>query len=125
MARRELVALLRQARRNNARHDVTGMLLYKDKSFFSVLEGECDPVHAIFARIARDRRHEKVKTLYEGPVRERDFVDWTMGFSNPDGGNLSDEAGFTNFMDAPDVARSFFDDLTTAKKLLLLFRSRS
>jgi hypothetical protein len=125
MSEADLTALLQQARAINAEHGITGMLLYKDRSFLQVLEGDSESVHTIYARITRDARHEKVRTLYDEPIHKRDFSDWTMGFRNLTGSNLESLVGYTDFMDKPDVARTFFEDLTTAKKLLLLFRSKS
>lgn len=125
MSEMDLTDLLIQARTINAEHGITGMLLYKDRSFLQVLEGDSESVHAIYARITRDRRHEKVRTLYDEPIDKRDFPDWTMGFRNLSGSDLESLVGYTSFMDKPDVARTFFEDLTTAKKLLLLFRSKS
>jgi hypothetical protein len=125
MSRSDLTALLEQARAINRDFDITGMLLYKDRSFLQVLEGPEQSVRTIYARIMRDTRHEKVKKLYEQPIARREFADWTMGFRMLDGTELSELVGYCDFMDKPDVARTFFEDLTTAKKLLLLFRSKS
>ena len=125
MTETDLTDLLRQARAINEAHVITGMLLYKDRSFLQVLEGDSDAVHTLYARIVRDPRHEKVKTLYDEPIAKRDFQEWTMGFRNLNGSDLESLVGYTDFMDKPDVARTFFEDLTTAKKLLLLFRSKS
>ena len=72
--------LLEHARRNNEKAGVTGMLLYKDGNFMQVLEGEERVVQALSAKIGRDPRHEKMVTLLEGPLAEREFSDWSMGF---------------------------------------------
>ena len=110
MPREELTGMLDQAREKNARLGITGMLLYKDKSFLQVLEGEPDAVHELYQRIQRDDRHEKVKTLFD---------------ENVDGTDLNDLEGYSDFLDTPDTARAFFEHRTRAKKLLLLFRANS
>jgi hypothetical protein len=125
MSQQQLLELLDQARAINTEAGVTGMLLYKDGSFIQVLEGDEEAVRAIYGRIQRDPRHENVKTLYEEPAERRDFADWAMGFHNLNGVDLTALPGYSDFMDSPDLARSFFEDLTRAKKLLLLFRSKS
>jgi len=76
----QLRSILETARRNNTRLGVTGILLYHDGSFFQVLEGEESTVRALFARISEDPRHERVVELRSGPVVERSFSAWTMGF---------------------------------------------
>ena len=125
MSLNELTAMLEQARQNNAELGITGMLLYKDKSFLQVLEGNADAVHGLYSRIQQDERHEKVKTLFDEPVEARDFPEWTMGFQNLDGTDLSSLESYSDFLDAPGTAREFFEHRTRAKKLLLLFRAKS
>lgn len=125
MSQQELLELLDEARAINAEANVTGMLLYKDGSFIQVLEGEEEAVRTIFGRIERDPRHENVRTLYDEQVERRDFPDWAMGFHNLNGMDLTALPGYCDFMDTPNLARTFFEDLTRAKKLLLLFRSKS
>ena len=125
MPREELTSMLDQAREKNARLGITGMLLYKDKSFLQVLEGEPGAVHELYQRIQRDDRHEKVKTLFDENVDARDFPEWTMGFQNLDGTDLNDLEGYSDFLDTPDTARAFFEHRTRAKNLLLLFRANS
>jgi hypothetical protein len=125
MSQQKLIELLDQARAINAEADVSGMLLYKDGSFIQVLEGDEDAVRTIFDRIRKDPRHENVRTLYDEKIARRDFPAWAMGFHNLNGLDLTTVPGYTDFMDTPNMARAFFDDLTRAKKLLLLFRSKS
>ncbi|WP_127471499.1 BLUF domain-containing protein [Thiomicrorhabdus aquaedulcis] len=76
----ELLDLLKKARRYNQRHDITGMLLYKNGSFLQVLEGESDVVEALFAKIKLDFRHYDVLKLYQNPLEQRNFSDWAMAF---------------------------------------------
>ncbi len=121
----ELTALLDQSRRKNDRLGITGMLLYKDGSFLQVLEGDPDAVRTLYQHIQRDERHIKVKTLFDEPVRARDFPQWSMGFQNLDGLDLARIDGYSDFFDNPVTARAYFSDRTRAKKLLLLFRSKS
>ena len=47
----ELRDLLAVSRRNNAREDVTGMMLYRGGSFMQVLEGPQDAVLDLYQRI--------------------------------------------------------------------------
>jgi hypothetical protein len=72
--------LLEVARRNNARVAVTGMLLYADGNFIQYLEGAEEAVRGVFERVRDDPRHHGVLTISEGPVEQRVFADWSMGF---------------------------------------------
>jgi hypothetical protein len=121
----DLTALLATARRNNAQHDITGMLLYGGGSFLQVLEGPEAAVRERFARIAADRAHKNVDVLLENVVEARLFGEWSMGF--PSAGRIDPEVhpGVNRFLqgsqrlgaddaaghDALDFLRSFRDEL--------------
>src|ERR1700722_7792397 len=77
----ELPLLLERARQFNALHSLTGMLLYIEGSFFQLLEGEAEAVDAIYTRIMRDPRHTRVTLIIRESIAQRDFSEWTMGFS--------------------------------------------
>jgi len=79
----QLDELLGTARSFNAAHNVSGILLYKDGSFFQYLEGEREVVEALFERIKRDKRHYAVRLLLSNPINERVFNNWQMGFYEP------------------------------------------
>src|SRR6476469_8809024 len=76
----ELLELLRKSQRNNAKREITGILLYHHNQFFQVLEGPEDAVRAVYATISQDPRHQSVMKLYEERPEERLFANWTMGF---------------------------------------------
>jgi hypothetical protein len=73
--------ILAASRRNNARDDVTGWLLFSAGCFAQVLEGPKDAVEAAFERIQCDERHNEITVLQSGPIEARDFPDWSMAFS--------------------------------------------
>ena len=53
----QLLELLATSRRNNEQSGITGMLLYNERRFPQVLEGNEAAVSATSARIERDPRH--------------------------------------------------------------------
>ncbi len=75
----ELARIVSASRRSNASCGVTGMLLYDAGSFLQVLEGEQADVERTFAKIERDRRHTGVRVVSRGPVKHRNFPQWSMG----------------------------------------------
>lgn len=77
----ELDAILLQARVFNAAEQVTGVLLYGDERFFQLLEGSEPSVRAVFDRLSRARAHAGIRVLSQGPVAERLFDSWHMGFA--------------------------------------------
>ena len=75
-----LEAILAEARRNNSRDRITGLLLYHDGNFFQTLEGPKDKVLACYDRITADARHTGCILLLSEPADRRMFSDWEMGF---------------------------------------------
>lgn len=101
-----LSAIHSHAVRNNTAHTITGMLLYANRRFLQVLEGERDVVHTTFSHIKADPRHEQVTLILEQPIEAHYFQHWNMGFRQ-----LSDEA----LAQHPAYASYFNDDFTHFK----------
>lgn len=80
----ERIELVRAAARNNARRNVTGLLLYKDDRFIQLLEGDQSVVEGLMASLEADDRHEDVQVLDAGPDSSRRFPDWNMKLFNPE-----------------------------------------
>ncbi len=95
----QIPELLRHARANNARHDLTGMLIYINGAFFQILEGPAAKVESVYAKIAQDARHRHVTRIISEPILERAFDAWTMGYSTVEpltAGQLIGENDFFN-----------------------------
>lgn len=73
-----LAGILFQARRTNARHDITGALIVRADLYLQLIEGPPDPIADTYARIRRDDRHNAVTLLLDGPAAARLFPEWTM-----------------------------------------------
>ncbi|MEM0910427.1 MAG: BLUF domain-containing protein [Pseudomonadota bacterium] len=82
MSEIELIQLLQQARKFNTENDITGLLLYKEQSFFQVIEGERDVVNELLLTILDDTRHCDLGVIYNREIAIRDFTTWSMGFVN-------------------------------------------
>lgn len=72
--------ILETSRRNNAKVDVTGALMFNSGAFAQVLEGPQRAIEGTFERIQRDTRHGDVTVLQCGPAENRGFSNWSMGF---------------------------------------------
>jgi hypothetical protein len=71
--------LVAGARRHNAQHGITGLLVVGSGIFFQWLEGPRAPVQRLMQRIAADGRHTDVVRLSEEEdLRERLFPAWDM-----------------------------------------------
>jgi hypothetical protein len=73
-------AILHAARRDNARADITGCLLFSGHCFAQVLEGSRPAVTALARKIAADPRHAGMRFLSEATRAEREYADWSMGY---------------------------------------------
>jgi hypothetical protein len=76
--------LLNDARLQNERSGITGMLLYQQDTFLQMLEGEEDDVRALYMKLLQDKRHKGLRIVLEGQTDKRIFDNWSMGFVNMD-----------------------------------------
>lgn len=118
----DLIEVLKKSRENNTRLGITGMLLFKDGNFLQVLEGEESGVMKLYDTIARDSRHHGLSILDQGPLAQRQFADWSMGFRNLDDDTVKSLPGFNQFMNKPLTLEEFGNDPTGCRDLLNLFR---
>jgi hypothetical protein len=112
----QLNDLLALARTANKKHNVTGMLLYKDGGFMQAIEGEEDDIEQLLLNIMKDMKHAGLIVLLREPIRERSFSTWSMGFKNLSSEKLE---GFSEFLSSTaenDLLQS------KAKTLLLSFK---
>jgi hypothetical protein len=119
----DLGSLLLRARADNKRLDVSGLLIHHEGSFFQVLEGDPAKVDSLYERIARDKRHARVLTLSRGPVAQRAFGDWSMGFVPGAHALLNDLPGFNDFFRRGFDLAHAADGASRAKDLALAFRT--
>lgn len=80
--------LLQQSRRWNESIGITGMLLYIERHmmsqitgrFMQVIEGDESNIKPLFEKIKQDPRHHQLMLLQDGPIGQRSFNNWVMGF---------------------------------------------
>lgn len=119
MSEQALTELLTSARVENKKHNITGMLLYKDGDIMQVVEGEARDIDQLFSNIVADTRHSGIIELIRESVAARDFSDWSMSYRN-----ISDQAveGFSDFMMFDSLAAGSSLVQGKAKRLLTGFR---
>lgn len=115
----ELAQLLDKARVNNASQGITGMMVYHRREFMQLLEGEQDAVQSLYERIADDPRHQQLRKIWDGPIRERGFSDWGMAFVAPDELDLRNKPGYSDLL---DLGLHLAPGDSTGKKLLMTLR---
>jgi len=97
MSQADLEDILRTARENNARLGITGMLLYGNKTFIQILEGEEDVVHELVKTIKRDPRHTNFQIVKQKPIEQHEYADWSMGFKRVSGEDFEAVKGLEQF----------------------------
>jgi hypothetical protein len=123
MATADLIKLLNVARDANRERGITGLLLHRQDSFFQVIEGDKDVILALFAQIESDPRHQRIEILFQGPIQEREYAEWEMGFVDLDGIDITLLPGFSKFLLDEEQPRQFLRDLSRSQRLALLFRA--
>ena len=71
--------IVSKSRLYNASHDVCGFLMFDQRRFHQVLEGDSNEIDALFARIKVDQRHCNVTLLKREAIKKRTFASWSMG----------------------------------------------
>ena len=78
-----VAAILAQAREGNARHGITGLLVFDGQNFVQYLEGPSAAVQSLAARIAADPRHAGMSVLHRGPLPRRRCARYELGYADP------------------------------------------
>jgi len=97
---KEISQILRAARENNLKNEITGALMFNSEYFAQVLEGPHHQVESLFDRIQCDERHSGMTMLGFTAIESRSFPEWAMAYIGEES-NLSDRffmiAEETNF----------------------------
>ena len=113
-----LDALLVAARDRNRTLGITGLLVYCEPYFAQAIEGPRAAIDTLMTSISADPRHKGVFVVERGPVAERAFEKWEMGFARRPNAELEAIEGFTDFFaegrsprEAPNAARPAIEHL--------------
>ena len=102
----DLKALLNKAKFNNSRKDISGCLIYYNKMFVQILEGEKQIVEDLFSKIKLDPRHKDINVSRLHFTGEKIFSRWSMGYIDH------------NAMDDKLIKELFKSNLITYSKIL-------
>lgn len=81
---KNLNELLHFSREYNKEKNITGVLLYRDSTFFQIIEGPGENIELLMTKIMKDRRHYLVTIIENKKIEKRQFSDWNLLFSIPD-----------------------------------------
>lgn len=121
--KQEILDILQISRKNNARLNITGFLVYQDGNFMQVLEGTEQDLSELMRSIEQDQRHRGVIVLLKRAIAERQFPQWSMAFKNLSELPTEDAAAFSPFLQGPAIDEQFRSRPEACYKLLLRFKS--
>jgi hypothetical protein len=78
LADHELMSIKEKSKKESEKLDVTGLLVFHRNNFIHYYEGEKSAVSKIISSIQKDKRHNTVKQIAEGKIKERQFGSMSM-----------------------------------------------
>ncbi|UYZ64682.1 BLUF domain-containing protein [Hymenobacter weizhouensis] len=103
----ELRQLLQHWRAYNHSQGITGILLYSEGQFLQIIEGGEAEVQALFERIERNYRHVHVVKLADGPIPQRCFTEWSMGYVPLEPAAFTRVRGYLDLQQSEELASRF------------------
>lgn len=118
LSAKALTCLVDQAWQANTQQHLTGALVYSNKRFMQLLEGEQVALTAAYARISRDPRHQHLCQVAYHAIAARRFAEWPLAFQTLSSAQFAHLAGYLaptksepHFPDYCAVATSFVEVL--------------
>lgn len=106
-----LFSLLTEARKRNAKLDITGHLIFDGEFFTQWIEGPSTSLDSLWQSLLKDDRHDQIMLISRGPIEKRRFSEWSMAFSSYSSFNSQNMPGFFP-VDESNVSERV-SDLTT------------
>ena len=91
--RSDLLDILKISKKNNAKLNITGCLIYHRNQFLQILEGPKNDVELLVEKIRRDARNKKLTVIYSGVKSGRNFKEWDMALVQDEFDFVSDSDG--------------------------------
>lgn len=84
----EIENILASCKKNNPTLNITGILLYSDTKFIQLVEGDGKVITALYDKIKLDTRHDQVRMISFGAIKEKSFPSWHMGARKISGSDI-------------------------------------
>jgi Sensors of blue-light using FAD len=79
---RAVADIAARSRSTNRKLDITGLLIFDGMHFCQQLEGSCVEIEALMQQIHQDPRHTDVEVVHQGPLDQRRFRRFSLGFTS-------------------------------------------
>mgnify|MGYP003643092662 CR=1 FL=1 len=94
LEKQEIESILKKSCVYNLEKNITGILLYIDRDFIQVLEGDKNDISTLFKKIKKDKRHKGIICVINETITQRQFSDWSMGYYTDSYQNLKNLSSF-------------------------------
>lgn len=82
--------IVRVAKRENMKRDITGVLFFVQNKFLQIIEGQEGDLRQLMKNIAADPRHGRMEYLIDTKVESKGFRQWNMDSFRLDAGRTFD-----------------------------------
>ena len=120
----DILDLLKVSRDNNARLEVTGLLVYQKRTneFLQILEGEKKVIFDLLETVKSDDRHKRLHVIHDKEIPERGFNGWYMAFAYMESIDKSKLEGISDFLEKGYTYELAKGDPTWAAQIMQTFR---
>lgn len=73
-----LARLLTKAERFNEKMEITGLLVFANRTFLQTIEGPSDAIGIVYNRISKDTQHASIRQFLDAPIEHRMYPNWAM-----------------------------------------------
>ena len=95
----ELSSIIKSAKFNNKKAQITGLLFYHNHRFVQLLEGEKAQLEQLMDKLALDKRHKNIERIVDEPLGHRYFDKWHMDSFNINNKEMIDPSALRLFKD--------------------------
>ena len=74
----DVFGIVAASARNNVEARITGILFFKDSSFFQIVEGPSESLDRLLSVLAMDTRHSDLRIKARLGIARRHFPEWNM-----------------------------------------------
>lgn len=106
----EIEKILASCKKNNPPLAITGILLYSNTKFIQLVEGDFKIINDLYNKIKTDPRHDTLRLISLGPIKEKSFPSWHMGARKIEG----NEVDFKTEITKED--KDIFDKILSGKE---------
>ncbi len=117
LSTQELISLTNAYRSANERYEITGVLIYHNRTFVQLLEGEEQAINNLFDNIKKDPLNTNVKLSWKSEIEERGFSEWSMAFIDLSS-TCSNIKGYSNYLTEGILTGDIQGVMSTSKSLL-------